>query len=316
MSLVKNLIYSEKQHSPVMLEEVIKAMKIKAKGVYLDATFGRGGHSKRILAEINEEGLLISMDRDLEAIEYAKKNFSDKKLKIFHENFKNIKNVLNELNLYGKVDAILLDLGVSSPQVDSANRGFSFNKDGPLDMRMDKTQTLTAQKWLEDTSEKDIADTLYQLGEEKKSKIIAYKIKQYQKTKKINSTLELAKIISSVVGYSKNKHPATRSFQAIRMKINNEIGQLQQVLEDSIEALKKDGRICVISFHSIEDRIVKQFIQEKSNPYHNIPKNILINEALINKPVLKKIKKIKPSNTEILSNNRSRSAILRIAEKC
>ena len=188
-----------------MLEEVISAMRIQEKGIYLDATFGRGGHSTRILAEIDKQSLLIAMDRDLEAINYAKTNFTDNRLKIFHANFKNIKDVLNKLDLYGKIDAILLDLGISSPQIDCANRGFSFNKDGPLDMRMDKTQTLTAQKWLEESSEKDIADTLYQLGEEKKSKIIAFKIKQYQKTKKIRTTLELAKIICNYLNKDPNK---------------------------------------------------------------------------------------------------------------
>ena len=304
------------QHKPVMLEEVIEALEIKANGIYVDATFGRGGHSKAILEKINKKGLLIAIDKDLDAVNYAKSNFSDTKLKIFHSSFKELKNILENLNLYGNVDAILIDLGISSPQVDCANRGFSFNKNGPLDMRMNKTQDLTAKKWLEESSEEDIANTLYQLGEEKKSRIIASKIKQYQKLKTIETTKELADIITSVIKYSKNKHPATRSFQAIRMQINNEIGELNNILEQSVKALKEKGRLCVISFNSIEDRIVKQFIQKKSDPYHNIPKNIAITQELINNAILKKIKKKKPSKKEILLNNRSRSAILRIAEKC
>lgn len=311
----KNQQKNIEQHKPVMLKEVIEALDIKPNGIYVDATFGRGGHAKSILEKMSRKGLLIAIDKDLDAVKYAQENFTDKRLKIFHASFKDLKNIINHLNLEGCIDGILIDLGISSPQIDSADRGFSFNKDGPLDMRMDKTQELTAKKWLAKASEKDIADTLYQLGEEKKSRIIAKKIKQYQKQENIETTMDLANIITSVIKYRKNKHPATRSFQAIRMKINNEILELNNILEQSIKVLKQKGRLCVISFHSIEDRIVKQFIQKNCNT-DNIPKNIAITAELINNAILKKMKKKKVSKEEILLNNRSRSAILRLAEKC
>ena len=208
-----------------------------------------------------------------------------------------------------------MDLGISSPQIDNADRGFSFNKDGALDMRMDQSKRLTAAEWLKETSEKEIADALYQYGEEKRSRIIASTIKDYQKSNEIKTTLELANLISTVVKPGKNKHPATRSFQAIRIAINDELKMLSEALIQTIEALDKGGRLAVISFHSIEDRIVKQFIHKYSRP-KQIPKGLPIMMNDTQPCLLKDLGKVKPSNEEIKMNRRSRSAILRIAEKC
>jgi 16S rRNA (cytosine1402-N4)-methyltransferase len=208
-----------------------------------------------------------------------------------------------------------MDLGVSSPQLDHSERGFSFNKNGPLDMRMDQTQPLTAAQWLKESSEVEISDALYLYGEEKRSRIIATTIKKYQKSNEIKTTLDLANLISSVVRSGKNKHPATRSFQAIRIVINDELKQLSEALEQTIKVLAVNGRLSVITFHSIEDRIVKQFIRKYSRP-KEAPKGLPIRTNKGNQCLLKDLGKIKPSEQEIMTNRRSRSAILRLAQKC
>jgi 16S rRNA (cytosine1402-N4)-methyltransferase len=298
-----------------MFSESIEGLGIKPNGIYIDATFGRGGHSKGILDLLGSEGRVIGLDQDLDAVNYAKSNFDDARLTMCHTRFDQLQSVLEEMGLYGQIDGILMDLGVSSPQLDNAERGFSFNKDGALDMRMNQTQKLTASKWLKETSEKDIADALYQFGEEKKSWRIAAAIKKFQENKDIETTLELANIIASVVRSHKNKHPATRSFQAIRIVINEELQQLSSTLEQSIGALKQGGRLSVISFHSIEDRIVKQFIRKHSQA-KALPKGLPIMAETANDLPLKNMGKKKPSAEEIRTNKRSRSAILRLAEKC
>ena len=298
-----------------MFSESIEGLGIKPNGIYIDATFGRGGHSKGILDLLGSEGRVIGLDQDLDAVNYAKSNFDDARLTMCHTRFDQLQSVLEEMGLYGQIDGILMDLGVSSPQLDNAERGFSFNKDGALDMRMNQTQKLTASKWLKETNEKDIADALYQFGEEKKSWRIAAAIKKFQENKDIETTLELANIIASVVRSHKNKHPATRSFQAIRIVINEELKQLSSTLEQSIGALKQGGRLSVISFHSIEDRIVKQFIRKHSQA-KALPKGLPIMAETANDLPLKNMGKKKPSAEEIRTNKRSRSAILRLAEKC
>ena len=317
MSLSKNNASTKESnyHDSVLFNEVLKSLNIKSGGIYVDATLGRCGHTQGILNHLDSLGSVIGFDQDIDAIKYAEINFSDPRLGLIHSNFSNLNDELNKINLIGKVDGVLMDLGISSPQIDNADRGFSFNKDGLLDMRMDQSQRLTATEWLKETSEKEIADTLYQYGEEKRSRIIASTIKEYQKNSEIKTTLELANLISTVVKPGKNKHPATRSFQAIRIAINDELIMLTEALNQTIDALGKGGRLAVISFHSIEDRIVKQFIQKHSRP-KQIPKGlpIMMNDT---KPcLLKDLGKVKPSNEEIKINRRSRSAILRIAEKC
>jgi 16S rRNA (cytosine1402-N4)-methyltransferase len=303
------------QHHSVMFAESLAGLNIKPDGIYIDATFGRGGHSQGILELLGPKGRLIGLDQDLDAVNYAKSNFQDQRLALCHTRFDQLQSVLEEMGIYGKIDGILMDLGVSSPQLDNAERGFSFNKEGALDMRMNQTQTMTAAKWLNETSEKDIADALYQFGEEKKSWRIAAAIKKFQEIKNIETTLELANIIASVVRSHKNKHPATRSFQAIRIVINEELQQLASTLEQSIGALNSGGRLAVISFHSIEDRIVKQFIRRHSQA-KALPKGLPIMNEPANDLPLNNLGKKKPSRAEIKTNKRSRSAILRLAEKC
>ena len=317
MSLSKNNASTTESnyHDSVLFNEVLKGLNIKSGGIYVDATLGRCGHTQGILNHLDSLGSVIGFDQDIDAIKYAEINFSDSRLGLIHSNFSNLNDELNKINLIGKVDGVLMDLGISSPQIDNADRGFSFNKDGLLDMRMDQSQRLTATEWLKETSEKEIADTLYQYGEEKRSRIIASTIKEYQKNSEIKTTLELANLISTVVKPGKNKHPATRSFQAIRIAINDELIMLSEALNQTIDALDKGGRLAVISFHSIEDRIVKQFIQKHSRP-KQIPKGLPIMMNDTQPCLLKDLGKVKPSNEEIKINRRSRSAILRIAEKC
>jgi len=298
-----------------MFSESIDGLDIHPNGIYVDTTFGRGGHTQGILNQLGDSGQVIAFDQDIDAIDFAKSSFNDPRLNVIHSNFSKLNNELEGLNLIGEIDGILMDLGVSSPQLDHAERGFSFNKDGALDMRMDQTQPLTAAQWLKESSEVEIADALYLYGEEKRSRIIATTIKKYQKSNEIKTTLDLANLISSVVRSGKNKHPATRSFQAIRIVINDELKQLSETLEQTIKALATNGRLSVITFHSIEDRIVKQFIRKYSRP-KEVPKGLPIRTNEVNQCVLKDLGKKKPSEQEIMTNRRSRSAILRLAQKC
>ena len=301
-------------HNSVMFSESIEGLNIQSDGIYVDATFGRGGHTKGILDCLGEAGRVIAFDQDLEAVDYAKSNFDDSRLSVFHDNFSRLNNQLDSLNLSGKINGVLMDLGISSPQLDNEDRGFSFNSNGPLDMRMNQTQGLTAAEWLKQKSASEIADALYLYGEEKKSRIIASTIKKYQESKDINSTAELANLIATVVRAQKNKHPATRSFQAIRIVINDELRQLKIALDQIINILAPEGRLCVISFHSIEDRIVKQFIRKHSRPKET-PKGLPVISQDNEKCVLNDLGKFKPTKKEIENNRRSRSAILRVAKK-
>ena len=302
-------------HDSVLFNESLNGLNIKSNGIYIDATIGRCGHTRGILERLGKSGRVIGLDQDIDAIEYAKMNFTDPRLSLIHSNFSKLNGQLEKLKLIGKVDGILMDLGISSPQIDNAERGFSFNKDGALDMRMDQSKKLTAAIWLKESSETEIANTLYQYGEEKRSRIIASTIKEYQKNKDIKSTLELAELIKTVVKPGKNKHPATRSFQAIRIAINDELKMLSEALNQTLDALAKNGRLAVITFHSIEDRIVKQFIHKHSRP-KQLPKGLPIISDELNQCTLKDLGKVKPTNEEIIINRRSRSAILRVVEKC
>jgi len=302
-------------HNPVMFNESIEALNIKTDGIYVDATFGRGGHTSGILKSIGISGRVIAIDRDIEAVEYAKKHIKDDRFEIFHSAFDNITDILDELSLIGKVDGVLMDLGVSSPQLDNSDRGFSFNKDGPLDMRMDRTRGVSAAEWLSSASEAEIADVIYMFGEEKKSRKIANAIKRHQKDSDIKTTAQLANIISRIVGGHQKKHPATRSFQAIRIFINQELTQLTDTLEQMLNLLAQGGRISLISFHSIEDRIVKRFIQKHSKQ-KSLPKGLPVMDSKLERAPLISIGKYFATKSELDDNVRSRSAILRVAEKC
>jgi len=301
-------------HQSVMFTESIDALNIKTGGVYIDATFGRGGHTQGILDKLDRSGSVIAFDQDIHAVEFAKENFNDDRLTIIHSAFTHMGEILSEKNLSGKIDGILMDLGVSSPQLDNADRGFSFNTDGPLDMRMDQTSGISAAQWLENADAVEIANVIYEFGEERKSRHIASAIKRVQQDQAITTTLQLANIIADVVKSHKNKHPATRSFQAIRIFINQELKQLAETLGQSIDLLAPEGRLSIISFHSIEDRIVKQFIQKHSKQ-KQLPKGLPIMNSDIQQTLFKDLGKQFASKVEVKNNKRSRSAILRIAQR-
>lgn len=253
-------------HVSVLLNESIDALAIKADGIYIDCTFGRGGHSGQVLKQLNEQGHLYAIDRDPTAIEEAKKFADNPSFTINHNPFSELLTVAKEHNIVGKVDGILMDLGVSSPQLDEADRGFSFMKPGPLDMRMDFSRGQTAAEWLAEADADDIAWVLKTYGEEKFAKRIARKIVETRDESPLETTLDLAELVKSVVPKSpkEKKHPATRTFQGIRIYINSELQEIEQALKASIEVLKPGGRLSVISFHSLEDRLVKQFMRKES----------------------------------------------------
>ena len=327
-------------HISVLKNEVINALNIKENGIYIDATFGRGGHSLEILKKLNKDGKLIAIDRDIDAITYAKNTSPfnvDNRFSIFHTEFNNIINIMqkyadnNNIKDNIKVDGILLDLGVSSPQLDNAERGFSFNKNSPLDMRMNNTSGETVAEFIKRTDISELTEIFRNFGEEKYAYKVAKNIIKQREIKAIETTFELAEIIrQSIPSFQKGKDKATRCFQALRIHINQELFQLESVLPQTINLLKTGGRLVIISFHSLEDRIVKNFLKNESNPtekfnkiFNNkytkqIPINLLQqNENMqINNATIKLISKaVKPTENEILNNPRARSSILRIAEK-
>jgi 16S rRNA (cytosine1402-N4)-methyltransferase len=306
------------QHIPVLLNEAVDQLITAADGVYVDATFGRGSHSQTILKRLNANGKLIAFDKDPEAVQYAKQHFShDPRFTIFHASFARMQICLQEKNVLGKIRGILFDLGVSSPQLDDPQRGFSFTKEGKLDMRMDTTQGVNAMQWLAGVEEKELADILWQYGEEKFSRRIARAIIEKRQITPIETTAQLATIIKFATPKPKNredKHPATRSFQAIRIAVNQELTDLSQGLQQALAALAVGGRLAVISFHSLEDRIVKQFVQEQEKG-KALPRGLPIKGQHFAAKLKSLSKPIKPSLEEINLNPRARSAILRIAEK-
>lgn len=304
------------KHYSVLLNEAIEGLDIKEDGIYVDCTLGYAGHSKEILKRITR-GCLFAFDQDKEAINYSTNILKEigNNFEIINTNFVNLKKALKERNING-IDGILFDLGVSSPQLDEKERGFSYHQDAILDMRMDKSNKLDAREVVNNYSEEDLAHIFFKYGEEKYARSIAKKIVEYRKTKKIDTTLELVEIIKSAVPekYKRNTHPAKKVFQAIRIEVNKELNVFKIALKDAIELLNKDGRICVITFHSLEDRICKQIFKEYSEIDSKVKGLPMIPEEF--KPKLKLIgKAIKPSKKELEENNRSRSAKLRIAQK-
>lgn len=306
------------QHIPVLLKEAVGALITAENGVYVDATFGRGSHSRAILEQLGSQAKLIAFDKDPDAIAYAKQHFANEsRFSIIHSSFARLQLALEAKGLFGQVNGILFDLGVSSPQLDNPERGFSFSRDGQLDMRMDTTQGVDAMNWLATVGEKELADVLWQYGEEKYSRRIARAIVTMRDETPITSTAQLAEIVLRAVPKQKgtwDKHPATRSFQAIRIAINEELTDLQLGLAQALAALAPGGRLAVISFHSLEDRIVKQFmkLQEKGV---ELPRGLPVKGSQ-HQATLKIIgKPVKPSLHETNVNPRARSAILRIAEK-
>ena len=304
-------------HYSVLLNECIEGLNIKENGKYVDATVGYAGHSKNILAKI-KKGHLFAFDEDEAAVKYSKKVLSSigDNFTVFRENFVNMPKVLKDSGIE-KVNGILFDLGFSSPQIDDASRGFSFMLDAPLDMRMDNQNNLTAQMIVNTYSKEELIKIFYEYGEEKLSKVIAEKIVLERKTKKINTTLELVDIILSAVGanYFYKNHPERKIFQALRIEVNNELKVLEEVLPQAIDMLSSGGRMCVITFHSLEDKIVKKIFKKYSEVdeilkgVKDIPKEYQPKIKIINK------KPILPSEKELTENTRSHSAKLRIIER-
>jgi len=311
---------SSNVHVPVLLGPVLRGLKIKPDGCYVDGTFGRGGHSGEILKQLNASGRLIGIDRDPQAIASASRTLSDDpRVELIRGVCAQLETFIAERELTGKVDGLLFDLGVSSPQLDEADRGFSFLRDGPLDMRMDPDSGISASQWLATVDEADLRRVISKLGEERHAVRIARAIVTARDDKAITRTTELAAIVESAVpapyGRERSKkHPATKTFQAIRIAINGELEQLEAVLEQSVNVLRKGGRLCVISFHSLEDRMVKRFMRNASSepePYRGMP---TIPEEY--RPRLRVIgKAIAATAEEIAVNRRARSARLRIAER-
>ena len=307
-------------HIPVLLNETLDGLNIKADGIYVDATFGRGGHSREILKRLGPDGRLFALDRDLAAIEAAKE-INDARFCIVHSPFSQIKEECLNLGICGKVDGILMDIGVSSPQIDDAGRGFSFEKNGPLDMRMDQSAKLDAATIINTYEAKDLAFIFKTFGEERFASKVAKAIVRARENSPFTTTLALAELISaSIPGKVGPKHKATRCFQALRIAVNSELDELSAALQGTLEVLKSGGRLCVISFHSLEDRIVKNFIRDNSEG-PKIPRGLPITDDELAKLKLascslKKVSNaIKASDIEISHNPRSRSAVLRVAER-
>jgi 16S rRNA (cytosine1402-N4)-methyltransferase len=303
-------------HRPVLLDEVLDALQIKQDGLYVDGTFGRGGHAAALLERLQGQGRLLAFDKDPEALTYAANRFpTESRLMMRRGSFRNLGSVVAELGWQGKVDGVLLDLGVSSPQLDDAARGFSFLNEGSLDMRMNPQEGVSAADWLAKASAEEIADVLWKYGEERCSRRIARAIVSRRETDLICTTRQLAELIAAAVpGRERKKHPATRSFQAIRIFINHELEDLEAVLPQVVKALAPGGRLAVISFHSLEDRLVKRFIREEQRGPQLPPDLPVMPEAFT--PRLRAVgKAIRASDSEVQANPRARSATLRVAER-
>lgn len=305
----------EFKHIPVLLEETIQGLNINPNGIYVDGTIGGAGHSKKIIEKLSEKGLLIGIDRDEEALKAAKENLKDyNNFKLIHGNHDDIKEILTEQSIE-KVDGILLDLGVSSYQLDERERGFSYNSDNILDMRMDQTQSLTAMDVVNEYSEEKLANIIYEYGEEKFSRQIARNICIERKKQKITTTKMLADIIAKSKPYAKDGHPAKRTFQAIRIEVNNEIQPLYDTVINSINCLKEGGRLCIITFHSLEDRAVKDAFLDAQGKC-TCPKDLpycICNYKSLGKIITKK--PIEANKQELEENSRAKSAKLRIFER-
>jgi 16S rRNA (cytosine1402-N4)-methyltransferase len=300
---------AQRGHVPVMLTEALEGLRVQSDGVYLDGTFGRGGHAREVLARLGPKGRLLLMDRDPEAVATARETFAgDERVEIHHANFA---AMADWIRAGAGLDGVLLDLGVSSPQLDDPARGFSFQSEGPLDMRMDPTRGLSVAQWLAAADEADIADVLWRLGEEKMSRRIARAI--VERERPLATTRELADLVARTIGYrERHKHPATRTFQALRIHANDELGALQQGLEAASTNLKPGGRLAVISFHSLEDRLVKQFIRgEVARP---VRRGLPLPESTPS-PLIAVGKAQFAGDAELSTNPRARSAVLRVAEK-
>ena len=312
---------TESLHHTVLLSEAVDALLAQSDErdepqIYIDGTFGRGGHSRAILKKLPANARLIAFDRDPEAIAVANAlQTEDERLEPKHSAFGEMSAVLGDMGLMGRVDGLLLDLGVSSPQLDDAERGFSFMRDGPLDMRMDTTQGISAAQWINSASETEIADVLYHYGEERHSRRMARRVVAERTISPILRTGVLAEMIKEAnPSWERDKHPATRAFQGIRLFINRELEQLELALDQALEILRPGGLFVVISFHSLEDRIAKRFIAKHARG-DDFPRGLPVAQSQLNPKVKPQSKAIKPSRDEIDRNPRARSAVMRVAAK-
>lgn len=303
-------------HASVLLQESITGLNIVPNGVYIDGTFGRGGHAQAILDHLNEDGRLIAFDKDLEAVAHAKAHFeNDKRFLMIHDSFLNMESVAKDHDVFERVDGVLLDLGVSSPQLDDAERGFSFQKDGPLDMRMNREQALDAAVFVNQASVQEMADVFKRYGEERFALRIARAIERERAVEPIMTTARLAEIVKAAnPKWERHKHPATRVFQAIRIYVNHELDDLVEGLRAAVHVLGKKGRLVVISFHSLEDRLVKRFMKVEEQGVE-LPRGLPVSVDTCLQTFKRIGKAIKPSEMEMEQNPRARSAVLRIGEK-
>jgi 16S rRNA (cytosine1402-N4)-methyltransferase len=302
------------QHTPVLLEETIAALAVRPNGIYVDCTFGRGGHSRALLARLGKAGRLIALDRDPAAIA-AGRDVVDERFRLVHASFSSLRDVLAAFAI-DNADGIMLDLGVSSAQLDDPRRGFSFRGEGPLDMRMDTSRGETAAQWIAAASEREIAEVVRRYGEERFAKQVAAALVAARARRPIETTRELAAIVAATVRTREaHQDPATRTFQAVRIHLNQELEELSLALPQAVQSLNPGGRLAVISFHSLEDRIVKQFMRDASRA-DTMPRGLPVRASELPKPRLKVVGKLqRPTATEIAANPRSRSAILRVAER-
>ncbi len=303
------------QHITVLLDEAVAALAIKQDGVYVDCTFGRGGHSALILNQLGESGRLIALDKDTTAVAHGNL-WTDARFQLVHSGFTHLSEVLDRLGV-SRVDGILLDLGVSSPQLDEAERGFSFRFDAPLDMRMDTSTGITAAQWLETVDESLLAEVIRDYGEERFAKQIARAVVAAREIQPIQTTWQLVELVSKTVRTREaGKNPATRTFQAIRIYLNRELEELEQVLPQCITHLKTGGRLAVISFHSLEDRMVKHFMRGMVEA-DKLPRNVPIRASEVPQSKMKLIgKATRSGDAELKINPRARSAMMRVAERC
>jgi len=305
------------EHVTVLLQEAVDALVTDPSGFYVDGTFGRGGHSGKLLNALADDGQLMAIDKDLEAIDFAQNRFGDDaRFSIAHGSFARLEEFAQQRDQLGKVTGVLLDLGVSSPQLDDPSRGFSFQHDGPLDMRMDTTSGESAAQWLSYASEQEIANVLYTYGEEKFGRRMARAVVAEREKAPIETTARLAQIIKDAnPAWEKGKHPATRAFQAIRIQVNCELTDIEECLQGALEALEVGGRLVVISFHSLEDRIVKRFIRKHVKGDDHLPQGIPYTNDMLRCRLKDISKKVKASKHEVDENPRSRSAVMRVTEK-
>ncbi|WP_297482234.1 16S rRNA (cytosine(1402)-N(4))-methyltransferase RsmH [Ferrovum sp.] len=307
--------FNSDSHHSVLLQEAVQALNLRPGGIYVDGTFGRGGHSQRILQEMAPTGQVVALDRDPAAIAAGRRALQDSRMTLRQARFSQLEDVLLSLEVT-EVDGILLDLGVSSPQLNQAERGFSFRQEGPLDMRMDPGEGMTAAVWLNQVGEKELAEVIHTLGEERFARQVARAIIRARDQRPLETTRQLAQIVATAVHTREvGQDPATRTFQAIRLHINRELDELAAVLPQAMHVLKSGGRLVIISFHSLEDRMVKQYFQRHSRP-PEIPRGMAVRESDRPAPPLRLVGRAqRASRVEVARNPRSRSAILRVAER-